>query len=119
MAKEQRGTATQSIAVGCPGCEGGGKRLNQAEPAATLLYLDRLGAVKVVLYPPPTEAWIIEELLRHADSGMLPLYHAALQGQRQAEVRRAYLSGICKIEPWYPSIDLLDPGSEPQGIAVT
>ena len=109
-ASEERGL-NSIIAVGCPGCEGGGEWLDQAELAAMLLYLDKLGAIRGVIHPPPTEAWVIEELLRHADSGMLPLYHAALQGLSRAEVRRAYLSGVYEVKPWYPKVILLDPAS--------
>ncbi len=114
-ASEERGL-NSIIAVGCPGCEGGGEWLDQAELAATLLYLDKLGAIRGVIHPPPTEAWVIEELLRHADSGMLPLYHAALQGLRRAEVRRAYLSGVYEVKPWSPKGDPARPRIQLQSL---
>ena len=58
--------------------------------------------------PSPEHATIAKRLLDHAESGMLPLYIAAVEGRREARVSMAYLHGTYEIKPWYKHIPILD-----------
>ncbi|MCE4629831.1 MAG: DUF1152 domain-containing protein [Desulfurococcales archaeon] len=96
------------LAVACVGCEGGGGELDPHELAANLKYASGKGAlVKTIILPRDTVKTGYS-VLRYADSGMLPMFLAALQDKREVIIHRAYLYGKYKIEPWYKCIYILD-----------
>jgi len=95
-------------AAGCVGCEGGGTELDEDWLAADLYYAMRHGALIGAVEPPLSAARDAELLLRHAESGMLPYYLAALRGQKKARINMAYLHGEYPIKPWYRLVFLLD-----------
>ena len=99
------------IAAGGIGAEGGGTELNPVELAATLETLVENGIVKGAWTPSPEHATIAKRLLDHAESGMLPLYIAAVEGRREARISMAYLHGTYEIKPWYKHILILDAGA--------
>ena len=96
------------IAAGCVGCEGGGTELDEAWLAAGLYYAMRRGALLGALEPPLEAAKEAEQLLRHAESGMLPYYLAALRGLKKARINMAYLHGEYPVKPWHRLVFLLD-----------
>ncbi len=106
-AAEQQGVKSIT-AIGCLGCEGGGTELDEAWLAANLHYNARHGALIGVTEPPLTAAREAEQLLKHAESGMLPYYLAALKGHRKARINMAYLHGEYPVKPWHRLIFLLD-----------
>jgi len=96
------------VAVAAPGAEGGGGVLDVGEIAADLLYLDRGGALLGTVVPSGRGLRVLDALLRRAESGMLPLFAAAVRGEREARIDRAYLHGVYRVEPWYRYVVLLD-----------
>ncbi len=96
------------IGIGGLGAEGGGE-LNMWELVADLLYLKYNGVLLAILEPDPSSSWIGRELLRHASSGMLPIYVYALEGITGiVKINSAYLHGRYRIEPYYKYVFLLD-----------
>jgi len=96
------------LAVSCVGCEGGGGELDHYELAANLEYAANKGALVKTILLPRDIIRVGYEALRYADSGMLPMFLAALRGKTQVEIHRAYLHGKYEIKPWYKCTYVLD-----------
>ncbi len=97
------------IGIGGLGAEGGGGELNMWELVADLLYLKYNRVLLAVIEPDPSSSWIGRELLKHASSGMLPIYIYALEGIiGTVKINNAYLHGRYRIEPYYKYVFLLD-----------
>lgn len=75
------------IAVGGIGAEGGGTALNLLSLYATFSYLNKIGAILGAWAPEPSHITPAQALLHHAESGMLPIYLAAVEGRRTVEIR--------------------------------
>jgi hypothetical protein len=98
-----------AVATAAVGAEGGGRELDHGWLAATLLYLDSLGAVKASIQLSPRNLAVARRLLKHAESGMLPMLIAAVEGATRARICMAYLCGEYEIMPWYRVVFILDP----------
>jgi len=96
------------VAAGGIGAEGGGRELSPAELYATISYLAEKGVVIGGWTPEPQHAATAHALLTMAESGMLPLYLAAVEGRSRVTVRQAYLSGVYEVKPWYKHVLFFD-----------
>ncbi len=96
------------LAEACVGCEGGGGELDHRELAGNLEYAARIGALVKTIVLPRELARVGYEILRYADSGMLPLFLAAVTGKKSVEIRRAYLNGVYTVMPWYHCVFIID-----------
>ena len=96
------------IASAAVGAEGGGEELSLEWLAADLEFLRSKGALIAVTTLPREVYRIGEEFLKHADSGMLPIYLASIKGEKEVKVNMAYLHGKYVIRPWYRYVFVLD-----------
>ncbi len=96
------------VAVGAVGAEGGGAELDLAEIYASLAFLHRRGAVLAAWRPSTSHTATARALLSMAESGMLPILIAAIEGRRSVRVDQAYLHGVYEVKPWYSKIVFLD-----------
>ncbi len=106
-ASEQYGVES-IVAVGGIGAEGGGGELLLPDLYATVKYLEQKGIVLGGLAPGPRHTRVARRLLEMAESGMLPLYLAAVEGRRKTIIHRAYLRGEYVVKPWYRYVLFLD-----------
>ncbi len=89
------------VAVAGIGAEGGGTALSLTGLYAALVFLEEKNVFLGGGAPGPGHTTIAKKLLSMGESGMLPLYIAAVEGRARAEIRQAYLDGVYKVKPWH------------------
>ncbi len=104
----EKGLAKTVVATAAISAEGGGGELDTGWVATSLLYHEEHDALLGVTTPREDVVVIGYELLRYAESGMLPLYLASVLGREKVAINQAYLHGVYRVEPWYKYVFVVD-----------